>query len=53
MPEISFVEGAERWTVRLQLSPVGSSAAGQPTVQPWILEDATYGVLDSTTVLGW
>lgn len=39
------------WTVELLLSPVGSGPG--PTVQPWILEDATYGVLDSTTVLGW
>lgn len=52
-PEINFTMGSERWTVALQLSPIGSAAAGGPTVQPWILEDATYGVLDSTTVLGF
>lgn len=40
-----------RWQFRLLLSPVGSGPG--PTVQPWILEDATYGVLDSTTVLGF
>lgn len=53
MPEINFVAGQESWTIALQLSPIGSAAAGAPTVQPWILEDTTYGVLDSTTVLGF
>lgn len=33
------------WWVDLQLSPV--------PLQPWILGDATYGVLDSTTILGF
>jgi hypothetical protein len=37
--------------VDLELSPVGTGPG--PTMQPWILEDATLGVLDSTTVLGW
>lgn len=41
------------WTILL-LSPVGTvtNQAGM-TLQPWIIEDATLGVLDSTTVLGW
>lgn len=52
-PEMMFVKGQERWIIELQLSPVGSAANGEPTVQPWILGDATYGVLDSTTVLGF
>jgi hypothetical protein len=34
------------WQTTLQLSPVDQS-------QVWILEDATYGVLDSTTILGF
>lgn len=51
-PEMTFTMGEERWTVTLQLSPIGAAPDG-PTVQPWILEDTTYGVLDSTTVLGW
>jgi hypothetical protein len=33
------------WWVDLQLSPV--------PLQPWILGDSTYGVLDTTTVLGF
>jgi hypothetical protein len=37
---------AASWQTTLQLSPV-------PAAQPWILENATYGVLDSTTVLGF
>jgi len=49
---IDFDSG--EWTYRIQLSPINASApAGQPTFQPWILGDATYGVLGSTTVLGW
>lgn len=39
------------WRVSFLLSPIG--AAPGVTLQPWILEDATYGVLDSTTNLGW
>lgn len=35
------------FTMALLLSPV------PVTAQPWILEDATYGVLNSTTVLGF
>lgn len=36
------------------LSPIGSATVGTGvTFQPWILGDATYGVLGSTTVLGW
>jgi hypothetical protein len=34
------------WLVTLQLSPV-------PAAQPWILENATYGQLDVTTILGF
>lgn len=34
------------WQTTLLLSPVN-------VAQPWILENATYGVLDSTTVLGF
>jgi hypothetical protein len=37
---------ASTWATTLLLSPV-------PLAQPWILENATYGVLDSTTVLGF
>lgn len=44
------METGEWWT-ELVLSPIG--AAPGPTAQPWILEDATYGVLGSTTVLGF
>jgi hypothetical protein len=33
------------WWVDLQLSPA--------PLQPWILGDSTYGVLDTTTVLGF
>lgn len=39
------------WVYRVQLSPI--NAGGTPTMQPWILGDTTYGVLNSTTVLGW
>ena len=42
------------FTARYLLSPVGSATSGSGvTFQPWILGDATYGVLGSTTVLGW
>ena len=53
IPEIDMK--ACTWKYKVQLSPInaGSSAQGAPTMQPWILEDTTYGVLDSTTVLGW
>lgn len=42
------------WTISLLMSPIGlvTNSPGV-TFQPWILENATYGVLDSTTVLGW
>ena len=51
-PEINFDTG--KWTIKLQLSPINAGAPPtQPTFQPWVLEDPTYGVLDSTTVLGW
>lgn len=36
------------------LSPIGSATSGTGvTFQPWILGDATLGVLGQTTVLGW
>lgn len=43
-----------RWTISLIMSPIGlvTNPPGV-TFQPWILENATYGILDSTTVLGW
>lgn len=37
--------------VSFLLSPIGTVPG--PTFQPWILENATYGVLDSTTILGF
>lgn len=53
-PEINFTQDSQVWTVALQISPIGAgSAPARPTNQPWILEDAVYGVLDETTVLGW
>lgn len=39
------------WTTTLYVSPVG--AAPGVTFQPWILENATYGVLNSTTILAF
>lgn len=41
---IDFESG--EWSTTLQLSPVNKA-------QPWILQDATYGQLDVTTVLGF
>lgn len=42
------------FTARYLLSPVGAATSGTGvTFQPWILGDATLGVLGSTTVLGW
>jgi hypothetical protein len=46
---IDFARGT--YLVDLQLSPIGAGPG--PTMQPWILEDATLSVLDSTTTLGW
>lgn len=43
---IEHSRGPNKWQVIFQMSPV-------LTRQPWILGDATYGVLDSTTVLGY
>jgi hypothetical protein len=45
---------AGTWSTTLLLSPIGTvtSQTGL-TFQPWIVEDPTYGVLDSTTVLGY
>lgn len=43
-----------QWDTWLLLSPIGSATVGNGlTFQPWILGDATLGVLGSTTVLGW
>lgn len=39
------------WMYHVQLSPI--NAGGTPTLQPWILGDTTYGVLNSTTVPGF
>lgn len=44
------VEDENVWNVELLLSPANGSG-GIP--QPWILDDTTYSVLGSTTVLGW
>lgn len=41
----------QSWRISLLLSPIG--VVPGPSFQPWILENATYGVLDSTTILGW
>lgn len=41
---------AGTWDWELLMSPVPPVSAGG---QPWILENATYGVLDSTTILGF
>lgn len=42
------------FTARYLLSPIGSATGGAGvTMQPWILGDATYGILGQTTVLGW
>lgn len=44
----------DNWTVTMFLSPAGlATASPGVTFQPWILGDSTYGVLGSTTVLGW
>jgi hypothetical protein len=45
----SFDNEAAEWTTELLLSPAGASG-GYP--QPWILDDATYSVLGTTTILG-
>lgn len=42
--DIDFETGS--WLTTVELSPV-------PRAQPWILQDATYGQLDVTTVLGF
>lgn len=42
---------AQQIAVSFLLSPIGTVPG--PTFQPWILENVTYGVLDSTTILGW
>jgi len=47
--EIDMDKGT--WMIGFLLSPIG--LAPDVSVQPWILEDATYGVLNSTTMLGW
>jgi hypothetical protein len=45
--QITHTQKPGDWTVQYQMSPVGA------TGQPWILGDATYGVLGTTTVLGY
>lgn len=44
---IAHNQSPDKWTVTFEMSP----APLWPT--PWILGDATFGVLDSTTVLGY
>jgi hypothetical protein len=44
---IAHNQGPGAWTVSLQASPASLWAT------PWILGDATYGVLGSTTILGY
>lgn len=52
--EMSFAAGSESWFYVFQLSPIDPDGApDNPTMQPWLLGDATYGVLNQTTVLGW
>lgn len=41
----------QEWKISFLLSPIGTVPG--PSFQPWILENATYGVLDSTTILGF
>lgn len=42
------------WTTTYVVSPVGSATSGNGlTVQPWILGNATLGVLGSTTIPGY
>ncbi len=45
--QISHTEAPGSWTVQVQASP----ASLWPT--PWILEDAVYGAIDNTAVLGY
>jgi hypothetical protein len=45
---------AGEWRTQLWCSPVGDATTGSGvTFQPWILGHPIYGVLGSTTVLGW
>jgi hypothetical protein len=44
---IEHARGPGKWQVTYQMSPFTA------TRQPWILDDPTYSVLDSTTVLGY
>ncbi len=44
--KISHAHSKGEWTTTLELSPAASRT-------PWILQDATYGLLGSTTVLGY
>jgi hypothetical protein len=53
IPQIVYRQGEETWIYEVQLSPAGRVEAGGAATQPWILGDATWGVLDATTVLGW
>lgn len=42
---------AGTWRTTLLLSPIGQGPG--VTLQPWVLDNATYSVLGSTTMLGW
>lgn len=44
--QISHAQKPDEWTVQFQMSPAFRT-------QVWLLGDATYGVLDSTTILGY
>jgi len=42
------------WTTTYSVSPIGSATSGNgQTVQPWILGDATFGILGTTTIPGY
>lgn len=45
--QVGHDRAADKWEVTYQLSPFSA------TRQPWLLEDATYGQLGITTVLGY
>lgn len=46
---IDFESG--EWSYRVQLSPI--NAGGIPSMQPWIVGDAVYGVVGVTTIPAW
>lgn len=49
VPSIDLEQGV--WTVDLLLSP--ANGTGGSLQEPWILDDTTYSVLDSTTIAGY